>query len=108
MVYSYLSGALGRSGDEGAFRALSRGYTHWASGRISVLEVNTCNPQYCHVRSTMKPSMKAGSYQVYLLLGRSENYATVESATCGCAAGYVHVFVNVLYLCMFSYHFSFL
>ena len=87
MVYSYLSGALSRTGDEGAFRALSRGYTHWASGRLNVLEINTCNPQYCHVRSNLRPSMKTGSYQVYLLLGKSEIYVTVVSATCECAAG---------------------
>ena len=35
MVYSYLSGALSRTGDEGAFRVLSCGYTHWASGCLN-------------------------------------------------------------------------
>ena len=75
---------------QGAFRALSRGYTHWASGRLSVLEVNCHNPHYCHVRSAMKPSMKVGTYKVYLLLGRTGNFATVVAATCECAAGHVH------------------
>ena len=50
------------------FRALSQGFTHWASGRLSVLEINTQHPNYCHVHSTVKPSMKAGTYQVYVLL----------------------------------------
>ena len=87
MVYNYLSGSLRRTKEQGAFRALTRGYTHWASGRLSALEVNCHNPQYCHVCSTMKPSMKAGSYQVYLLLGRTGSFATVMTATCECATG---------------------
>ena len=72
------SGALSRSKGEGAFRALSHGYTRWASGHMSVIEINTCNPQYCYmyVRSTSKPPMKLGSYQVYLLLARSDNYCS--------------------------------
>ena len=87
LVYSYLAGAVGHVVGQGAFRALSRGYTHWASGRLSTLEVNYCHPKYCHVRSIMKPSMKTGSYQVYLLLCRNGTYATVVTATCQCAAG---------------------
>ena len=30
VVYTYLAGHVGRSGDEGAFQALTRGYIHWA------------------------------------------------------------------------------
>ena len=33
------------------------------------------------------PSMKAGLYHVYLLLGKEGELATVERATCECAAG---------------------
>ena len=44
LVYTYLAGNVGQAGDEGAFRALARGYTHWASGRLQQLQVNTNNP----------------------------------------------------------------
>lgn len=37
----------------------------------------------------MKPSMKQGSYNVWILLGRVGPYATIERATCECAAGSV-------------------
>ena len=59
-VYVYLASGARRDLEkqEGTFRALTRGYTHWASGRISQIEVNLENPMYCHVRSTMSPSMK--------------------------------------------------
>ena len=43
---------------------------------------------YCHVCSTTKPSMKAGTYQVYVLLGRTGELATMAAATCECAAGH--------------------
>ena len=89
VVYSCLSGALGR------IRDLSRGYTYWASGRLSVLKVNCHNRHYCHVRSAMKPSMKVGTYKVYLLLGRTGNFATVVAATCEYAAGYVYTWLDV-------------
>ena len=65
------------------------GGTHWASGRLQELEVNTNNPSYCHVRCTTTPSMKSGTYHVYLLLGNDGGFATVCSAECGCAAGYI-------------------
>lgn len=38
----------------------------------------------------MKPSMKPGSYHVWLLLGHTGPFATVEGATCDCAAGLVY------------------
>ena len=72
-MYTYLAGHVGRVGDEGAFRALARGYTHWASGRLEEIHVNTNHPQLCHVRCKMKPSMKVGVYNVYILLGRETN-----------------------------------
>ena len=85
LVYTYLAGHIGhRKNLEGAFRALKRGYIHWASGRVVKIEINAINPDYCHVRSTMKPSMKQGSYLVYILLQKP---ASIVRATCECAAG---------------------
>ena len=86
-MYTYLASGAGRSAGEGTFRALTRGFTHWQSGRIDNLEVNVQHPLYCHVRSKMKPSMKQGSYCVSVLLGREDGFANVLSATCECAAG---------------------
>lgn len=89
LVYTYLAGGVGHdhSESQGAFRALTRGYTHWASGRLSVLEIHTQHPEYCHVRSNMKPSMKTGIYTVYMLLSKNGGVTSVVSATCECAAG---------------------
>ena len=78
---------MGRSSSEGAFRALDRGYNHWASGRIQDLEVNTTHPLYCPVQWSMNPSMKTGTYHVYVLLGREGSLATIVLAKCECAAG---------------------
>ncbi len=89
LLYAYLAGHVGLIGDQGAFRALSRGYTHWASGRVDELQVNTNNPLCCHVKCKMKPSMKTGVYNTYILLGRKEEVTSVRLATCECAAGYV-------------------
>ena len=88
-LYSYLADGVGRSKGEGAFRALSRGYTHWASGRMEELEINTYNPHFCHVRCFMKPSTKSGKYRVYILLRRDGDFATIAVATCEYASGYV-------------------
>lgn len=87
LVYSYLAGHVGKSGEQGAFRALARGYVHWASGRLEQLEVNVQHPEYCHIRCTMKASMKANVYKVYMLLGRVGEFASIMSAKCECAAG---------------------
>ena len=35
----------------------------------------------------MTPSMKSGLYHVMMLLGRDGEMATIETATCQCAAG---------------------
>ena len=35
----------------------------------------------------MSPSMRAGTYRVYLLLGKEGDFATVDSAKCDCVAG---------------------
>ena len=92
LVYTYLAGHVGRTGDEGAFRALTRGYAHWASGRLEKLSVNTNNPKYCHIRAAMKPSMKTGVYHAYLLLeSDAEGLASILTATCECVAGYVYL-----------------
>ena len=78
---------MGRAQSHGAFRALTRGFTHWSSGRMERVEVNTCHPEYCHVRASMIPSMKPGLYHVYILLHRDGDLAAVSVATCECAAG---------------------
>ena len=96
MAYTYLAGAVGHTKGQGVFRALSRGFTQWSSGQLSVLEINTQHPNYCHVRSTMKPSMNAGTYQVYVLLGRTGDLATMAAATCECAAGYATSFLHAV------------
>ena len=91
MLYAYLAEGVGSSkAAEGALRAVSRGFTHWASGHLEHLEINIKNPSYCHVRSNMKPSMKQGSYDVYHLLERTkEDMGSIRAATCQCTAGYV-------------------
>ena len=38
----------------------------------------------------MKASMKTNIYKVYILLGHVGEFATILSATCECAAGYVY------------------
>lgn len=86
-VYTYLSAHASQGSGDGMFRALTRGYTHWASGRIDRVEVNIQHPQYCHVQSVMKPSMKPGSYRVWVLLKRTGPFANIQGATCECAAG---------------------
>ena len=84
-MYTYLAGHIGHFGVQGAFRALTRGYTQWASGRLQEMELNTKHRSYCHIRCTMIPSMRAG---VYILLGREGELSTICSATCECSAGY--------------------
>ena len=39
-VYVYMSESAGISAGQGAFRALSRGFQHWSSGRMESMEVN--------------------------------------------------------------------
>ena len=51
------------------------------------MEINTNNAQFCHVKCKMQPSMKAGIYNTYILLGREGNVACIKLATCECAAG---------------------
>ena len=81
----YLANGVGRRDTQGAFRALSRGFSHWASGRV---DIN--HPDYCHVKCSMTPSMKPGNYQVYLLINHESDLGSVVIATCQCAAGYVN------------------
>ena len=87
-LYQYLAEGVGNISGQGAFRALSRGYVHWASGRMDRLQVNYNNPNYCFVRCQMRPSMKPGFYTVDLLLKREAGgNASIFRATCQCAAG---------------------
>ena len=50
--------------------------------------MNTNNPEYCHIRCFMKPSMRAGTYRVDIL-GCEGSLAKISSATCEYAAGYI-------------------
>ena len=90
-VYTYLAKGVGIAKVSKAFRALTRGYVHWASGRICKLEIHTLHPLYAFVRCSMIPSMRAGSYSVTILLKREavhgQDIASIEQATCQCAAG---------------------
>ena len=87
VVYTYFSSSAGCENSDGTFRDLTRGYTHWASGKISPVEVNYLNPQYSHVRSNMKPSMKPGTYCVWILLEKVGRFIAIKCVTCECAAG---------------------
>ena len=89
-VYTYLANGVGRRDTQGAFQALSRGFSHWASGRVDHIEVNISHPDYCHVKCSMTHSMKPGNYQVYLLIKCESDLGSVVIATCQCAAGYVN------------------
>ena len=87
-LYEYLAQGVGNVSGKGAFRALTRGYTHWASGRINKLEVNTRNLTLCFVRCQQRPSMKPGFYTVKMILRKGDNnVAIIVQATCQCAAG---------------------
>ena len=86
LLYTYLACRVGHAGD-GDFRALSRSYIHWASGRLNEIQITTCNPLYCHVKCKTNPSMKSGVYIVYILLGREPELASIHLATCECPAG---------------------
>ena len=87
-MYSYLAEGVGHSDGSGAFQSLKQGFKHWASGRLSYLEINVQHPLFCHVRSKMSPSMKQGMYTVYVLLSNESGLAAaVIAASCECAAG---------------------
>ena len=86
-LYTYLAERVGRAVTRGAFCALTRGFTHWSSGRMDRVEVNLHHPEFCHVKCTMTSSMKQGTYQVYILLRKEGDLASVAAATCKCATG---------------------
>ena len=86
-LYTYLACGVGCPERQRAFRALTRGYNHWASGRLDQLHVHTVHPCYCHIRASTTPSMKPGCYHVYLRLCREGEVASIDTATCECAAG---------------------
>lgn len=97
LLYTYLAEGIGRN-DSGAFRALKCGFNYWALGRIDHLFVQYAHPTYCHVKCDMIPSMKTGTYRVYILLVKSGDLAKrIEKATCDCAAGYVRVAYVIFY-----------
>ena len=53
---------------------------------MDYMAVNTHNPNFCHIRSNMRPSMKPGLYKVYIILRKKIGSRSVEVATCECAA----------------------
>lgn len=87
LLYTYLAYGTKQSDMQGAFRALTRGYNHWASGRLDQLQVHVLHPTYCHVQCVCTPSMKPGKYKVYILLDHENDIVDVKIATCECAAG---------------------
>lgn len=56
-LYTYLAEGVGNTKGSMAFRALKQGYKHYASGRLSKLEIQTRHPHYVFVRCSMVPSM---------------------------------------------------
>ena len=90
-LYTYLAEGVGNAKVSKTFRALTRGYAHWASGRILKLEIHTVHPLCAFVRCAMIPSMRAGSFIVTILLKREavhgQDIASIGQATCQCAAG---------------------
>ncbi len=92
-LYTYLAEGVGNAKGSQAFRALKRGYIHWASGRINKLEVHIRHPVYTFVRCSIIPSMRSGTYIVKLMLKkqalRSQIVGNVHQASCECAAGLV-------------------
>ena len=86
LIYTYLAEGSGNASGGGAFRGLQRGFNNWSSGRLSNTEINAKHPRFCHVRCHMTPSMKTRLYYVTTLFGRNGELATIETATCQCAA----------------------
>ena len=96
-LYTYMAEGVGNTKGSSAFRALKRGYVHWASGRMKKLEVQTRHPSFTFVHSTVIPSMRSGTCSVKLLLEnrtvQGQVIGEVCQASCECAAGYIHVSV---------------
>lgn len=90
-LYTYLAEGVGNAKGSQAFRALKRGYIHWASGRINKLELHTLHPLYTFLWCWIIPSMKPGTYLVKLILKKqtfgSQVTGSVHQASCECAAG---------------------
>ena len=87
-LYTYLAEGVGNVRGSMAFRALKQGYKHYASGRLSKLEIH---PEYAFVRSSIVPSMKSGVYKVKLILQKQllneKLVGSIFEATYECAAG---------------------
>lgn len=61
-------------------RALTCGYTYWASGRLEPFSLNTNNHKYCiSVLQWMKSSMKTGKYHS-CILSQIDGLASIVSA----------------------------
>ena len=85
-LYTYLAEGVGNAKGSKAFRALTRGYVLWSSGRINKMEVHALHPLYAFARCSIIPSMRAGSYNVTILLEREavhgQDIGKIEQATC--------------------------
>lgn len=90
-LYTYLAEGVGNTKGSLAFRALKRGYVHWACGRMNKLEVQTRHPHFTFIRSVMIPSVQSGTYSVKVLLKKqsvnNQVVGEVCHASCECAAG---------------------
>lgn len=90
-LYTYLAEGVGNTKGKKSFRALKRGYIHFSSGRVRNIEVQNRNQTYTFIRSSMIPSMKAGTYRVTMILKKEiveqECIGSIARATCDCAAG---------------------
>ena len=72
---------------QGAFRALTRGYIHWSSERLSKTQFNDNNPDYCFV--LYDETIHEAYWLVQSLSSpkRVGGNASIARATCECVAG---------------------
>ena len=91
VLYTYLAEGVGNSQGKKSFRALKRGYIHYASNRISKIEIQNRHSTYAFLRMSTCPSMKPGTYRVTMLLQKEyigeKCMGRVVEAHCQCAAG---------------------
>ena len=89
-LYTYHADCVGNTKGSMAFRALKKGYVHWASGRMNKIEVQTHHPHFAFVRSVMIPSMRSGTYSLKVLLKKqtvnNQVVGDVCQASCECVA----------------------
>lgn len=91
VLYTYLAEGVGNTQGKKAFRALKRGYVHYASNRIYKIEIQNRHSNYSFLRMSTHPSMRPGTYKVTMVLKkdyiRGKCMGRVLEAHCQCAAG---------------------